>query len=293
MPDIAEPIRIISDVHLGHPACILRSADQLRPIFEGARTVIFNGDSAELRYKAGHTHGLENYIALEKTARLCGATPIFINGNHDPESAHLDHLDLCENRILVTHGDLLYHEIAPWGDHAGFLANKHSEALAALPSESLQHFESRLRANKAASIALFLHEPDLPRGQFARFLTHLQTLWPPWKPFALIRIWTETPGMAAALAEKFRPQAKCVIFGHTHWAGVWQRRRRTIINTGGYLSVLGRSCVEIHDGTLRVFRVERKKEAFALGKLLWTSPDGFLSTPEPVGIPPSQNDGQT
>ena len=42
-------VRVLSDLHFGHSACVIDQAEQLRPLLEGAHTIVFNGDTLEGR----------------------------------------------------------------------------------------------------------------------------------------------------------------------------------------------------------------------------------------------------
>ena len=44
------PLRVVSDLHLGHPSALVGSVEWLRPLLAGARTVVFNGDTCELAH---------------------------------------------------------------------------------------------------------------------------------------------------------------------------------------------------------------------------------------------------
>ena len=53
-----EPVRILSDLHLGHKISRITRVSALRPLISGAATVVFNGDTwqelaAPFRAKAG------------------------------------------------------------------------------------------------------------------------------------------------------------------------------------------------------------------------------------------------
>lgn len=41
------PVRIFSDLHPGHQASRIFDMEKLRPLFRGAGTVLFNGDTWE------------------------------------------------------------------------------------------------------------------------------------------------------------------------------------------------------------------------------------------------------
>lgn len=262
-----QPLRIISDVHFGHSACLLREAQQLTPLFRGAKTVIFNGDTVEMRFVKLRTDAQRN---LEEIGRLCvqaGARPIFINGNHDPIASTANHLDLAGGEILVTHGDMLFHEIAPWSTEAGIVGAAHSQALARLQEEdALNDFERRLFAGKRASLALELHEPPAVHGVVARLATFARECWPPWRPLQIVKCWVETPGRAVALARTFRPEARFILIGHTHFSGVWERGGRTVINTGSFLPFSGRLAIDLHAGEMIVRKIVAASGGYALGE---------------------------
>lgn len=260
-----EPIRIISDIHFGHPGCIVDKVENLAPLFRGVSTVVFNGDSVELRFLRGRMLGQKNADALRKTCLKEGAQPIFINGNHDPIVAEHSHLDLVGGAVLVTHGDLLFHDISPWSAEAAIMKDAHTKALAELGDDLFHDFEMRLKASKRAALAMELHKSRLPRGPLARIATVLRECWPPWRPLQILRSWAATPGKAVALARVFRPRARIIIIGHTHLCGAWRRRPRTIINTGSFLPVGGRLAVDITGDRVTMRRIKRVGQTFEVG----------------------------
>lgn len=265
MQSFEEPLRIISDLHLAHPDCIIEDPRHLAPLFRGVRTVIFNGDTVELRFLKGRLKGRKLAEAVKETCLGEGAQPVFINGNHDPILSATSHLDLVGGAVLLTHGDLLFHDISPWSKEAIVIGEAHTRALSELADDAFHDFEMRLKAGKRAALALELHKPPRYRGPLAALATILRECWPPWRPLQIIRCWVETPDKAVDLARVFRPQARFIIIGHTHLAGVWRRGPRVIINTGSFLSVGGRQVVDLHDRELVVRKVERRKGQFELG----------------------------
>ena len=44
-----EPVLILSDLHLGHRASLIEHPDQLASLLQGPGSVIFNGDTSEVR----------------------------------------------------------------------------------------------------------------------------------------------------------------------------------------------------------------------------------------------------
>jgi hypothetical protein len=53
---MSSPIRILSDLHLGHRVSRIASAESLRPLIAGAGTVIFNGDTCSNGRHKGQGH---------------------------------------------------------------------------------------------------------------------------------------------------------------------------------------------------------------------------------------------
>jgi predicted phosphodiesterase len=264
-PQFEEPIRIVSDLHFGHPACVIEQPRQLLPLFREAKTVIFNGDTVELRYVKDRRAGMRNSVLMREACEACGARPIFINGNHDPMLSDLCHLDLVDGAVLVTHGDLLFHDISPWSHEAGVIGEAHSRELAEMGEDALLDFEKRLKASKRAALSIELHRSGIPRGALAALHTLLRECWPPWRPFQILHSWSVTPARAEALARVFRPRARVILIGHTHYSGSWRRGPRTIINTGSFLPFGGRMAIDIRGDRLTVRPIVLERGAFQAG----------------------------
>jgi len=262
------PIRIISDLHIGHPATTVRRIEQLTPLLEGQRTVIFNGDTVEMRYRSQRESAERNLGELRQLCARLDVLPVFITGNHDPMVSTIHHLDLLNRSVLVTHGDILFYSISPWSPEAKYMAAAHDEALASLGEDALTDFENRLHASKKAALALELHEPPVRQGPLAKLLTVAYQCWPPWRPLHIIRCWMLTPRRAAKLVKKFRPQARFILLGHTHYPGVWKRRGVVILNNGGFFPLSKQRLVDIENGSLFFREIVREGEQFKTGKTL-------------------------
>lgn len=259
-------LRVISDVHLGHEASSVRRVSQLAPLLDGASSVVFNGDTVELRFLQDRPAALELLSELKQLCSEQKIDPLFINGNHDPIVSRMNHLDLANGSVLVTHGDMLFHDISPWSKEASTLGAAHTRELGLLGED--QSLESRLEALKRAALSLENHKSDLPTGRFARLLLLLQECWPPSKPLKILRTWHQTPSKADDIAEMFRPDAKFMLIGHTHYAGIWRRTRRIIINTGGFLFMARPMAVDVEEGALTVRSIIKQRGHFHLGKVL-------------------------
>jgi UDP-2,3-diacylglucosamine pyrophosphatase LpxH len=262
-----EPILIVSDLHLGHRVCAVRSPSELEPLMGHAQTLVLNGDTAEMRTGADRVVGRQAAAEVARIAHENGVKVIFINGNHDPTISKQDHLDLADGNVLVTHGDILFLGVAPWSPKAKAFRTIHRRVLTDIGPDALYKFEKRLLATKRTAIKLqMLHRP-LTHGRFATLRLLARQFWPPYRPFMILKAWIDTPRLATELIESLRPQTRVIIIGHTHRPGVWKRHRRIVINTGGYVPSVTALAVLIEGKKLEVRRVERVKQKLALGKL--------------------------
>jgi predicted phosphodiesterase len=272
-PQFEEPIRILSDLHFGHPASVVENPGQLVPLFSEAKTVVFNGDTVELRFLRGRRMGMRNAELIRETCLAAGARPIFLNGNHDPMLSDLSHLDLVDGAVLVTHGDMLFHDISPWSHDAEILGEAHTRELAGLEGDALLDLEKRLKASKRAALSIELHRPPRRRDRLSSIRTVIRECWPPWRPFQVFLSWAATPGRADALARIFRPQARFILIGHTHYCGCWRRGRRMVINTGSFLPMSKRMAIDVQGGTLTVRPILFEEGMFKAGapKMIFTA----------------------
>jgi predicted phosphodiesterase len=263
-----EPILILSDLHLGHRASRIKHPDQLGPILHGPGSVIFNGDTSEMRNPEDRVVGRKLAADLARICHQAGRKAFFVNGNHDPTVSGTNHLDLADGAILVTHGDILFLDVAPWSHDAGQYRKKHLQILDGLGPDGYVDFEKRLLASKRTSIELQMLEVPLTRGRSPGFRLLIRNCWPPWRPLMIIKAWSEVPGRAADLARVFRPQAKFVIVGHTHCPGAWEVAPRVIINTGSFVPYFGACAAIIESGRIEVRQINFSRQQLVLGKRL-------------------------
>jgi predicted phosphodiesterase len=273
-----EPILILSDLHLGHRASRIKHPDQLAQMLRGPGTVIFNGDTSEMRNPEDRLVGRKVAADLARVCHQAGRKALFVNGNHDPTVSNINHLDLADGAILVTHGDILFLGVAPWSRDAGHYLKKHQQILDGLGPDGYADFEKRLLASKRTSIELQMLEEPLTRGRSSGFHLLLRNCWPPWRPLMIVKAWCEVPGRATQLARVFRPEAKFIIVGHTHCPGAWQVPPRVIINTGSFVPYFGAYATIIESGRIEVRRIDFRRQQFVLGKLL----RDFTVEPVPV-----------
>lgn len=261
-----EPIRILSDLHLGHTASLAREIEQIAPLYKGVRTVIFNGDTIEMRSERARRRA---DAILDEVRQFCAAqsaTTHFINGNHDPIISELNHLEIGDGSLLVTHGDVLFDEVAPWSAEVDELRRAHTRLVRELSPEELLNFERILSTNKRVGQSVSYESFTIPNGPWGQFSTFMKQTWPPKRFVRMVRSWRDTPVHAMNLIRLYRPAARCVIVGHTHYPGVWHRQGYTVINTGSYLPVLGRLAVDYAGGVVTARKVVRRNRQFHLGR---------------------------
>jgi predicted phosphodiesterase len=263
-----EPILILSDLHLGHRASRIKHPEQLAPMLHGPGTVIFNGDTSEMRNPEDRLVGRKVAADLARICHQVGRKAVFVNGNHDPTVSIINHLDLADGAVLVTHGDILFLGVAPWSRDAGHYLKKHRQILDGLGPDAYADFEKRLLASKRTSIELQMLEEPLTRGRSPGLHLLLRNCWPPWRPLMIIKAWCEVPGRASQLARVFRPEAKFIIVGHTHCPGAWEVPPRVIINTGSFVPYFGACAAIIESGRIEVRRIDFHRRQFTLGKLM-------------------------
>lgn len=251
----AAPIRIFSDFHLAHPASILKNVWQLEPILEGVRTAVFNGDTVELRLKGARPTALRYLESLRTLCARLNVEPLFINGNHDPDISDLNDMELCGGRILVTHGDVLFPEVTPWGREAKELRAHRQAALDELAPARDPTWEELLWAGKAASLGTGTVRKAMPKTRRAWLLRLFSDTGHPVRALQVLRAWQTLPGRAERLVAAHRPRARWIIVGHTHLPGHWRRGGRQILNTGAYMPWFGRRTVTINEDGLSMNKV--------------------------------------
>lgn len=265
-----EPVRILSDLHLGHRVSRITKVESLRPLIAGAGTVVFNGDTWQELAKLFRE---QSGAMLEDLKKICleeGAEPVFLPGNHDPGWDGQGWAELAGGKILIVHGDALFAEGSPWSREAFSrgaavqqLWNEHRNAESD-PAE---------RILLARKIAVALRTVEYPRGK-KLWNRVMEAVRPPRRAYQMLRVWATQADAAAEFAERYFPQAEVVIIGHFHRAGVWQRRGRLVLNLGSYMNPGAALWAEFDRGVLTCGRVDEAGDPYQLGKRLgvWRIP---------------------
>lgn len=260
--------RVFSDLHLGHPASTIGSAEELFPLFEGCGRILFNGDTVETCSGSLAEGSLAHADVVFGRLRETGVAPVVLPGNHDPDREGPALVELEEGEVVVTHGDLCFRYGSPWSPWVPKVKHKLDAAEAEAGGyENARTLEARAALAKAYARAFH----PRPR-RFTGFLGKLETIshaaWPPSTPLAILDIWKNGPERVAAWMETFTPRARVLVMGHTHRAGIWHRRGRWVINTGAFHPFTRPHFVEALPGEIRLVRIERRAGEFHPGRMI-------------------------
>lgn len=260
-------IRIVSDVHYADHSSRVRSLEQLRPLFEGATSFVFNGDTLDTRPSKLPHHTDKARSEVLAFLASAGMPVTVLTGNHDPDLSPEHAIEFAHGQVLVTHGDVLFDNIVPWSKEAPLIRTKMIAALAALPDGQSGLFEGRMRAFRSVAASIpQKHQSERDPLKYAIRLAG-DTVWPPQRAFTIMKAWRETPGRAAAFAGKHRPKAKFIVIGHTHKPGVWRTASGVVVvNTGSFCKPFGAMTADISGDALRVHRVVTRKGRFHVGR---------------------------
>jgi len=259
-----EPVRILSDLHLGHKVSRITDVGSLRPLIAGAGTVIFNGDTWQELAKPWRERSAQLLQQLQDLCREEGVEALFLSGNHDPGWTGRGWVELAEGRIIVSHGDALLFASSPWKREI-LMAPERIAGLWARQPHADREVEERLRG--ARDIARELHATEFPQGRHL-----LQRAWdaviPPQRALLMLEAWASQGRRAAEFLRQYFPRAEVMVIGHFHWPGRWRIGGRLVINTGTFVSPNPAHWVEWRGGLLRRGRVVEKDGECRMGDAL-------------------------
>lgn len=275
-------LRIISDIHYGDRASSVHRLEQLAPLATDTTRLICNGDTTDTRPERDPDAVNQRRAELADFAQNCSSPVQFLTGNHDPDISDLHHLDLAAGDVLLTHGDILYHNIVPWGRDA------------ALADKLVQHFQDELTSSTPNFTDLLIAHRraarDIPQRHqaekhglkyIAGFVS--DTLWPPSRLLRILKAWREFPHRGRKLLLTHRPEAQFLICGHTHRPGIWRSPHGQIcINTGSFCPPSGQLMIDLEEDRLLVRKVRRQQRDYYPGKIIAQFP---LTLREPCDTP--------
>lgn len=260
-------LRILSDLHYAEPASRIADLRMIRPLFDGPERFILNGDSIDTRFLDKEPAMAEGRDAFLRFIAPFAERLTLITGNHDPDISPHHYLELAGGRILVTHGDVLFPSVAPWGWEAPHVLLARDRRLADIEPAYRDRLETQLAVSKYASYATRHLSPTAlagPTNTRARLLYLASRVR---RADKILTSWFHAPRLAEELAARHRPTAELVIFGHTHYPGVWRRGSRRVINTGAFTPPFGSRVVDFVDDRVEVRCVVHRGGEFHIGRV--------------------------
>ncbi len=259
---------VLSDLHIGHQASAVQNVDALTPLLVPGRTLIFNGDTFEMRRAVDREKAVKFVADLKSILSDSGVKAVFINGNHDPVISEINHLECHESSVLITHGDVLFPNVAPWSLNEKLYRQAHAKELAQLSEAEKTDLDIRLTALRRATTRYDISHPAAKPGIAGSVVHFLETTWPPWRPLSILKSWMEVPSRAEKFAKTYRPEVRTLLMGHSHFAGIWQRNDLRIINTGAAMSGFRPRAVRFEDHRISVERLVWSGKKLHLSSIL-------------------------
>jgi predicted phosphodiesterase len=279
------PTRILSDLHYGDRASRLHEPRALLPLLDGASSIVLNGDSVDTRCGPDP----------EATAAACRAMRDFfthnappttwLTGNHDPDISGHHYLELNGRQVLVTHGDVLFENLVPWGRDAAALSRQISVELARLPPDQKGRLTGKFTAIRAAAASI--PQRHQTERNLAKYLVSLfaDTLWPPTRILFVLKAWRETPERAECFLKQYSLPARVVVTGHTHRLGITRSRGGVMIVNTGSLCPPGQGGVaDLYSDHLILRSVTRRSGAFHLGATIGEISLASIPEPQTLGL---------
>lgn len=266
------PVVVLSDLHLGHPATYLHDPAQLMPLMGPARTAIFNGDTFE-QLNIKRRRGAERL--MRRLIELCvdrGIRPFVLSGNHDTLASSAHYLDLFDGRVFLTHGDTLHESVAPWSREAPAVLAERRRLERTLPPWSVAGAEldidDYLALTKKSELVAALYDRETPEGLAAQGYMVGKFAFKPWRIVLALSYWARVGHWAREFADRYRPNAKLFLFGHSHRPGVWMGRGLTVVNTGSFQPLSRPLVVHMDDRKAVVHRTKFRRHEYHLAEEL-------------------------
>ena len=260
-------VRILSDLHLGHPATCIKEVRQLVPLLEGVDKVIFNGDTCEQEVAAWRQKGTDQVEELKVLCRDLGVVARFLNGNHDPDLSSESWAELSGGKVFVSHGDMILPGVAPWSSEYQRRRAEVRTLLRALPRPAETLTALRAQTRKVIDV-LAPDDACLPSSMRLK-VPFLSALWPPLRPLNILLGWARMFIKAEHFVERYCPQAEVFLFGHYHRSGIRKRGGRVYCNTGSFTKGGVPLVVDLKKESMEVREVKRgEDDAYSPGLIL-------------------------
>jgi predicted phosphodiesterase len=257
-----EPVRVLSDLHLGHKVSRIREISALRPLIAGAGTVIFNGDTWQELARPYFQRSSAMLAELKDLCREEGAEAVFLSGNHDPGWPGPGWIELAGGRIIITHGDALLFDGSPWKREI-LVNNPRVMELWDQYPKAREDVGQRIQVARA--VAKELRSVEYPSGR-KFILRGMDAVLPPRRAVKMIDAWLTQGSEGAKFCDTYFPNAEMLIIGHFHHQGSWLRNGRRIINTGSFMPPGRSHWVEWKDGWLSHGVIEESSGVYRKGE---------------------------
>lgn len=261
-----EPVLILSDLHLGHKGSLIDDASALRPLIEGAGTLLLNGDTWQELAKEFREDGERLWADLLRLCEQMGVDVVALPGNHDPGNFTGDgargYAELAGGKIVVTHGDCVFAEGAPWSRMA---IKKHKQWMALWAQRPTETIDERLALGR--EIARLLVAPRYGRSRNL-LLRAWDAVMPPGRAMRMVLSWATMVAETRKFFQRYFPSAEVMICGHFHRAGIWDEAAGLVINTGSFMPPGAAYWCEWNGKMLRVGKIVREGDQWQRGELL-------------------------
>jgi len=258
---------ILSDMHLGTQAS--KAASYLDGIRTAARNydrVILNGDTLDRYEKPDCVDSAKRHLgdALDACSSRNGP-PELICGNHDPVISGDQWIYDEPSATLVFHGDCIADCTHPTRITDQLLMVRLQQRWKEMGGRPTR-FPELIRMHRSIQAEFAL---EYPPGKVSRtFLSYvMSTLYPPQRPFHILRYWAGAPRLAAMLGLTHDKPVRHIVVGHTHRAGSWSIKNTHVFNTGSFMPLSVPNVVLIDGGAVKFMPLEtllRSSRAWSL-----------------------------
>lgn len=264
---VEPPVTVLSDLHLAHAASYIKNPDQLIPLLGRAKTIVFNGDTGELLSLARRDEARRQIAQLCERCHDHGARPIFLTGNHDPTISSAHSLDLFGGRVFLTHGDVLHPMVATWSREGPAMWEERQRLLRHGVEPTT--LEGNLLLTKRITLVAALYTAEVRHGLLAKMEMLGRFIFKPWRILLALEYWANVAHYSHHLKSAHRPDARLMLIGHTHRAGIWQAKDYTLVNTGSYQPLSKPLIVFIDERRASIHRVISQSGQFQVGPELY------------------------
>jgi len=234
------------------------------------RTLVLNGDSSEERLRRVQDVAKRQIDELKALCADADVELVMLRGNHDPHGPTLGSLDLCDGQIFITHGDILFRDVSPWSRKVELAHRALEKIEKEYPEDYRDDLEMTLEVSRRVILEMSVHQPKAKHGFKGRLKTMFSQAWPPTRPLKIIKVWMDTPRLTRELRDRYRPEAKVMVVGHTHRAFVSQSDGKFVINTGAFLPLAKALAIDVEQGQLQVRRIREESGEFVIKETLET-----------------------